>query len=473
MKIILINPAFNRYGGVKGHGGSVIPLNLCCLAAYVRKFHDDVELKILDSEVRDISHEETVEETAAFSPNLVGITTNTCVFDCVKELVRLLKIRLPDIPIVLGGTHVSALPERSLQECKADLVVRGEGELTFEEVVAQLKEGNSDWAKIDGLAYRDKRGEINVNPPRQLIEDLDVLPFPARDLVDNRLYIPAPTKRVSLGMNTLISASRGCPHNCGFCGSRTVWTRKVRTRSAESLVAEMKECAHNYDIRSFNFTDELFTSNKKRVWEICRLIRKEGLNIRWVCSARAQRLDLETLKMMKKAGCHEISFGIESGSTEILKRIDKGIKLDEALRVVRLTKKAGIITHASYMLGYIGETEETIRETIRFAKKLNTKVAAFFIASPLPGTRFYKEALEKGYLRSDATWQDYSPLSNAESVLELPNLSTMMIRKWHRKALRDYYFRPRYIISRLLAIRHWYEIVNLFAGLKIFCRIRK
>ena len=473
MKVILINPAFNRYGGVKGHGGSVIPLNLCCLAAYVRELHDDVGLEILDSEVRDISHEQTVEETAAFSPDIVGITTNTCVFDCVKELTRLLKIRLPNVPIILGGTHVSALPECSLEESKADLVVRGEGELTFEEVVAQLKEGKSDWSKINGLAYRDERGEIRVNPPRSLIEDLDVLPFPARDLVDNTLYSPAPTKRVSLGMNTLIATSRGCPYNCGFCGSRTVWTRRVRSRSPESVVAEMKECADKYDIRSFNFTDDLFTANKKRVMGICRLIRKEGLSIRWVCSARAQSLDLETLKMMKQAGCHEISFGIESGSTEILKRIDKGIKPDEALRVVRLTKKAGIITHASYMLGYVGETEQTIRETIRFAKKLNTKVAAFFIASPLPGTRLYKEALEKGYLRPDATWQDYSPLSNAESVLELPNLSTAMIRRWHRKALRDYYFRPRYIISRLLAMRHWYEIVNLFAGLKIFCRIKK
>ena len=124
------------------------------------------------------------------------------------------------------------------------------------------------------------------------------------------------------------------------------------------------------------------------------------------------------------------------------------------------------------MLGYVGETEQTIRETIRFAKKLNTKVAAFFIASPLPGTQLYKEALEKGYLRPDATWQDYSPLSNAESVLELPNLSTAMIRRWHRKALRDYYFQPRYIISRLLAMRRWYEIVNLFAGLKISAELR-
>lgn len=473
MKLILINPAFNRYGGIKGHGGSAMPLNLCCLAAYIRQLHNDVEIKILDSETQNISHEQTVEQVAAFSPELIGITTNTCVFDSVNELSKLLKTRLPNIPVILGGSHVSALPKRSLEESKADLVARGEGELTLEKVVAQLKEGESDWSKIDGLAYWDQQGEVRVNPPRSLIENLDILPFPARDLVDNRLYIPAPTKRVSLGMNTMISASRGCPHNCGFCGSHTIWGRKIRIRSPESIVMEMKECVDKYDIRSFNFADELFTLNKKHVIEICQLILKENLRIRWVCSARAQNLDLETLKIMKQAGCHEISFGIESGSTKILERIDKGIKLEEALRVVRLTRKAGIITHASYMFGYIGETKQTMRETIRFAKKVNTRIAAFFIASPLPGTRLYQEALEKGYLRSNATWQDYSPLSNAESVLELPNLSTAMIRKWHRKALRNYYFRPRYIISRLLTIRHWYEVVNLFAGLKIFCRIKK
>lgn len=473
MNVVLINAAFNRYGGLKGHGGSMMPLNLCYLAAYARQQNPEVEFKIFDAEIRGISHEETVQETAKFSPNLIGITTNTCVFDSVITLTTLLKEELPNVPIILGGPHVSALPQRSLQESKADFVAIREGELTFEELVAQMKEGKADWGKIDGLAYRDKNGDISVNPPRALIKDLDILPFPARDLVNNDLYTPPPTKRVSLGPNTLIATSRGCPYNCGFCGAKTVWTRKIRARGAESIVAEIKECIEKYGTRSFNFTDELFTVNKKRVLEIHRLICEQKLNIAWVCSARAEHLDRETLEAMKKAGCHEISFGIESGSPEILKRMNKSLDLEEALRVICLTKKVGIATHASYILGYIGETEETINDTICFAKKLNTQVAAFFIASPLPGTLLYQEAKEKGYIRSNATWLDYSPLSNTESVLMLPNLSTAKIRKWHRKALRSYYSRLGYIISRLLRIRHCYEIVNLFGGLKIFFRIKK
>lgn len=473
LKVILINPPFANYGGIKGHGGTMMPLNLCYLAAYVREKHPDIEFKILDSEIRGISHEDIVSETAQYSPDVIGISTNTCVFDSVIVLSKLLKEQLPQAQIVIGGPHPSALPERSLLESKANLAVIGEGELTFEEVITRLKKRDNEWSKVKGLAYKDKRGDVRVNSPRSLIKNLDTLPFPARDLIENGLYSPPATKRVSLGKNTLISTSRGCPHNCGFCAAHTVWTRRVRTRSPESVIAEIEECIDKYGIRSINFTDEFFTANKKRVMKICELICKKGLDVSWVCSARPQRLDLDILKAMKKAGCHEISFGVESGNERILRQIDKGTNLDDILNTIRLTQKAGIVTHASYILGYTGETEDTIRDTIRFAKKLNTYVAAFFIASPLPGTRLYKEALEKGYLRSNATWLDYSPLSNTESVLKLPSLSNTKIRKLHRKALRSYYLRPKYIISRILAIRHWHDVVNLFSGLKILFRIKK
>ncbi len=473
MKVIFLNPSFNRYGGISGHGGSMIPLNLCYLAAYSREKHPEIEFKILDAEISGLSHEDTVEEISAFNPGLIGITANTCVFDSVIAVIKLLKTCLPEVPIVIGGPHPSALPENSLRDSKADFAVVGEGEMIVEEIIARVKRGENDWNKVHGMAYRDEHGNIYVNSPGTLIEDLDTLPFPARDLVDSSLYSPAPTKRVSLGANTMIATSRGCPYNCGFCGAQTVWTRKIRTRKPEFVVKEIDECVEKHGIQSFNFTDEFFTGNKKRVLEICRLICESGLNISWVCSARAQRLNRETLVAMRKAGCHEISFGIESGNPEILKRIDKDLDLDEAQRVIRLTKQVGIISHASYILGYIGETEETIKETIRFAKKLNTHIAAFFIASPLPGTPLYHEAQKKGYLRSEATWFDYSPLSNSETVLKLPNLSTTVIRKWHRKAIRSYYFRPKYILLRLVTIRHLYEIVNLLEGLKVFLRIRK
>jgi anaerobic magnesium-protoporphyrin IX monomethyl ester cyclase len=472
MNILLINAAFNIYGGVKGHGGTMMPLNLCYLAAYARVQHPDVRFRILDAEILGLSHEQTVEEAASYHPDLIGVTANTCVFDSVIRLVGLLKNRLPDVPVMIGGPHPSAMPEQSLRDSLADFAAIGEGEITFTEVITQLREKDEDWSKINGLGFRNTSGEIHINELRVLVKDLDAVPFPARDLVDSKLYSPPPTKRVSLGPNTLIATSRGCPYQCGFCAAQTVWTRKIRTRKPVRVVAELKECVEKFGIRSFNFTDEFFTADKNRVLEICRLICEQKLNVAWICSARAQHLDRETLEAMREAGCREISYGIESGNQDILKRIDKSLDLDEAIRVVELTKKVGIMTHASYILGYIGETEDTIKDTIRFAMKLNTEIAAFFIASPLPGTPLYREAREKGYLRQDAAWRDYSPLSNRQSVLTFPWLSHTTIRKWHRKALRSYYLRPRYILSRLLSIRHWHDVVNLFGGLKIFYRVK-
>jgi radical SAM superfamily enzyme YgiQ (UPF0313 family) len=473
MKITLINPAFNRYGGVKGHGGSAVPLNLCYLAAYTRQVHSDIEFQILDSELRGLSHEETAAAVVSSHADMVGITTNTCSFDSVISLTHCLKHEREELPVVLGGPHVSALPKRSLEESGADFVVMGEGECTFEELIAKWQGGAHELADIKGLAYRAGDGRIRINAPRDLVIDLDVLPFPARDLVHNSLYSPAPTKRVSLGPDTLIAASRGCPHNCGFCGARTVWTRRIRFREPTCVVAEMEECSKKYGIRSFHFTDEFFTADSQHVARICELLIESGLRVSWVCSARAQGLDRDLLQMMRRAGCREISFGIESGNAEMLSRIDKRIDLDEAVRVVNLTKKAGIKTHASYMFGYLGETEESIRDTIAFAKRLNTHVAAFFIASPLPGTRFYEEAVKGGFLNPDSTWINYSPLSNQEPVLSLPSLSASAIRRWHRTAIRQFYVRPRYILLRLLSIRNWCDIVNLVGGLKILFRIRR
>ncbi|MBF0196277.1 MAG: radical SAM protein [Planctomycetes bacterium] len=284
---------------------------------------------------------------------------------------------------------------------------------------------------------------------------------------------PPPTKSVSLGANTLLATSRGCPFNCGFCATRVVWDKKVRSRSKDNIIEEIQECVHKYGISTFHFTDELFTSNRRRVWELCEAILEMHLNIKWVCTARAQGLDLETLKLMKRAGCHEISFGIESGNQTMLNSIDKHLDLKKAADIISLTKKAGIITHATYMFGYIGETEQTMQETLDFAKSLNTHVAGFFIASPLPGTPLYEEASQKGYLRKSATWIDYSPLSNQKSVLELPTLSTYKIRSFHRNALKKYYTRPSYIWLRLKGIRRWHDIVNLFGGLRLLFKIKK
>jgi len=451
----------------------MIPLNLCYLAAYGRKEHPEAEFRILDAEALGLSFEEVLLQVNSFKPDLIGITTTTSAFDSIIGLCQSLKKDLFDIPIVLGGPHVSALPESSLVETGSDFVAIGEGEITFSELVAAIKHQKSDLSDIDGLAFFDKDKSFKRTRPRQLIADLDTLPFPARDLVDNQRYSPPPTKRVSLGINTMVSTSRGCPFNCGFCSFQVVWGRKTRMRSPQSVVSEIKECIQKFNVDSINFADEFFTAQKKRVLEISNLMKEEGLVVPWVCSSRASGLDRETIETMKSAGCHEISFGVESGNSEVLKRMDKKLDLAEAERVIRLTQALGITTHASYVLGYPGETVESIKDTISFAKRLNTDVAVFFIAIPLPGSRLYQEALENGFMQPDCTWLDYSWISNQPFVLETPDLPTATLRYWHRKAIRSYYFRPRYFFARLSRIRSWHEIINLFAGLRVFFSIKR
>ena len=240
MKVLLINPPFSRYGGLKSQGGALIPLNLCYLAAYGRAEHPDVGFKILDAESKGLTLEETADLTVQFSPDLIGITATTSAFDAIIELTRLLKLDTPRRHVVLGGPHPSALPERSLRETGADFVAVGEGEITFSELISAVKGSRKDFSDIDGLAFRSGDGVVVRNNARRLIPDLDNLPLPARDLVDNTLYSPPPTKRVSLGINTMISTSRGCPHRCGFCSFRTVWGRGIRVRSPQSVVAEVR-----------------------------------------------------------------------------------------------------------------------------------------------------------------------------------------------------------------------------------------
>jgi len=234
----------------------------------------------------------------------------------------------------------------------------------------------------------------------------------------------------------------------------------------------MTECVRKYNIRAFNFADEFFTANKERVLKICDCILSRNLKISWVCSARAQGLDIEVLRIMKRAGCREISFGIESGNQEILNRMHKEMDLDEAHRVIKSAKKAGLATHAGYIIGYLGETEDTIKDTVRIAKTFNTDIAAFFIASPLPGTELYRDALEMGCIRGDAHWRDYSPISNNRSVLIVPGLTIERIRYLHRKAIKDYYLRFKYIFSQLCKIRDLYKVKNLLGGFKIFLRVK-
>ncbi len=473
MKILLLNPPFTDYGGLEGHGGKALPLNLAYLAGYLHQERPDIKIEVLDCEALGLTYPKIKQEIQRIRPDLVGITAPTPAFSQVLEICRIIKQEVsPNIITVLGGPHPTALSRETIIEKNIDVCVLFEGEITFTELVNTLGRGGS-LKEVRGIVFKDENNNIIETEKRELIQDLDGLPFPAREFFDTDLYFPPPTKRLSNKKAGNMITSRGCPYQCTYCMASFMWERKVRFRSIKNVVDEIEECVAKYGIGEFNFHDELFTVNRQRTIEFCREIKRRNLDIAWICMVRADFVDQETLKAMKEAGCKKIMFGFESGSQMILDKMKKRIALEKAEEAVKLVKKAGIKTAGNFMFGNLGETEETIKQSIALAKKLNCDTMAFFIASPYPGTEFYQTAKEQGFLRKDIKWQDFTLVSNNLPPLNLPGLSAERILYWQKRAYREYYLRPKYIWSKILGLRSLVDFKNLYNGAKLFLRLEK
>jgi len=472
MKVLLLNPPFTDYGGLEGHGGKALPLNLAYLAGYLRAKRPDIEIEVLDCEGLGLTYPKIEQEIKKINPDLIGITVPTPAFAQVLEICRIIKQEISkDIITVLGGPHPTALPKETIAEEDIDICVVFEGEIAFTELINALDKKTS-LKEVKGVLFKDNEGEVIETGVREPIKDLDSLPFPARDFFDTDLYFPPPTKRISKWKAGNMITSRGCPYQCTYCMASFMWQRKVRFRSIGDVIREIEECINKYRIREFNFHDELFTVNKKRTIEFCQEVVKRKLDIAWVCMIRVDFADEETLREMKKAGCRKIMFGFESGSQMILDKMKKRVALEKAEEAVRVVKKVGIKTAGNFMIGNIGETVETIRQTIDLAKKLNTDTMAFFVASPYPGTEFYQTAKKNGYFRKDLEWKDFTLVSNNLPPLNLPGLSAEKILEWQKRAYREYYMRPKYILMKLFSIHSWVDILNLYNGTKLFLRLK-
>ena len=312
---------------------------------------------------------------------------------------------------------------------------------------------------------------ITINQRRGLTKNLDELPFPARDIYNLKLYYSAPTKKVSEESATPIVTSRGCPFDCIHCPSKIIFQGFVRYRSADSVVAEIEECINKYNLREFNFYDDTFTINKERVIEICNKIIEKKLRIYWICMARVNTIDDEVVETMKQAGCKKISFGLESGNQRILDLMRKKTTVEQGKKAVEIVKKHGLEIHASLMLGNVGETVQTIKETINFAKTLDLDNATFFITSPFPGTDLYQIAQDLGHINQNTKWEAFAPLTVQQPILVQNNLTGEELIYWQKKAFRQFYLRPKYVIKKLRRLRGIGGIKSLFEGIRIFSRI--
>ena len=457
MKIVFLNVSTSDFPENAKIGEGQMPLNLLYLASYARsKGH---EVAVVDAEIEGLDFETTKDRVLAEDPDLLAVTVPTAMMYATDQITQLVRNE-SDIDIAVGGYHPSALPLQTLKDLDAvNFVIVGEGEETLSELADALDKKQS-LRGIRGLVFREN-GKIVQNPPRPRIKDLDSLPFPARDLVKTELYTLPPMKRTDTRNSTSLVTSRGCPYDCNYCSSKMVWERKLTFRSAENVVDEIEECIQKYNLRDFNIYDDLFTLVKRRVIEICYEIRRRKLDINWYCMGRVDTISGELLHHMDRAGCRQIHFGLESGNQTVLDSVRKQTTLDHARRAVSLVKKTRILATGSFMIGNPGETEETVNDTINFARELQLDYPSFYIATPYPGTDLYNYALEKGIINKDVTWKDFRVISKTRPLLLFGGLNREQLQKLKRKAYMSVYLNPNYLMRRATQIRSLSEVLQI------------
>ncbi|MEK6820439.1 MAG: radical SAM protein [Nanoarchaeota archaeon] len=442
-KVLLIQPNYRRiYAYAKSKKLTPIfpPIGLAYIAAVLKK--KGIEVKILEANAFNLSHEQIKKQIEEEKPDIVGITATTSLIEEAHDIAKLCDKK---IKVVIGGIHASSLPQETLEKFERfDFLIRGEGEFTM----LELAEGK-EIEKIKGLSYR-KGKKIIHNKPRELIENLDGLPFPARELLPMGRYVSVGAKQQP---SDYILSSRGCPYGCIFCADYLVHGRMFRYRSPENVIKEV-EFLHEKGIKEFDFIDDNFTLLPERVKEICDLMIKKGLDrdMIWRCSngIRIDSVDLELLKKMKKAGCYMVSLGIESGNERILKNIKKSISLEKVREAVKLCRAAGIETRGLFMFGNLGEDEKTMQDTINFAKSLDLDTATFHITIPFPNTEYWKIIKEEGEIYPK-NYRDYIAYGNV--IFQHGNLNEETLIKMQKKAYREFYFRPRIILGAMKKIR--------------------
>ncbi len=350
------------------------PLGLTYIAAACEASGADVT--ILDYIVRGYSDQKLVTEIDALAPDVVGINSVTLNFKKAAAILRAVKQARPDIITLFGGPHVSFDSKKTLAaHPEIDIIVKGEGEATIAELLPVIHDRDC-WHRIKGIVFKDRNRLISTGR-RPFIRDLDTLPLPARHLLPMARY-------QALGYPVSIITSRGCPNQCIFCLGRRMVGHKVRFRSIRQIVDEI-EILTRYGIFVMNIADDLFTVSRRRVRAFCAELDRRNLHISWSAFSRVNTIDAETLTLMKNAGCHGVSFGIESGNPEMLKRVKKGITIDQAKNASTACQLAGIRGHASFMVGLPGETLETMNDSLALQQELEIESAYHFLA-PFPGT---------------------------------------------------------------------------------------
>ncbi len=461
-KIIFLNPPLTlkeRSGNLSAAAARAIPYGLLSLATVTK--NAGYETTLLDATNHGYSCEETIELILKANPDYLGISTVTLSIHTSAALTEELKKKNKDNKVIVGGAHISSAADETMKLFPSfDVGVIGEGEETILELLAAFDQ-NKPLSTVRGIIYKDGPNIVKTDR-RPFIKNLDVLPLPAWDLLHDmtNFYRPSAPSYVRLPATTIVT-SRGCPGNCIFCNSKAIFGG-LRCFSADYVIRLIQDLTANHGIKDISIYDDNFIFFRERVERICHFIIENKIDLTWSCYSRVDQGDTELFKLMKRAGCWQISYGIESGSQKILNLIRKNVTLERIESTIRATKKAGLRTRGFFIIGHFDETEGTIQETISFMKKIPLDDFHFTTFTPLPGTEAYHIADTYGTF--DRTW---SKLNLQYPAFIPKGLTPEIIETYSKKAYFSFYFRPRIIASYIgIVFKYPENMKRLLNGLK-------
>lgn len=444
------NRVVKRYS----EGGILMPpLGMAYMAAIMRK--NGYAVGIIDGYAMQYDKNELIERIREEKPDILMFGTVTFAFPAVVEWLKVIKEHFPNVPTILGGPHATLFPKETLTYKVIDYVIVGDAWYTLPELMDALKD-KKDFSGINGIGFRNGE-EIVTTSPRERLKTWEGIPFPARDLLPNDRYSSTISKMKPV---TSILTAQGCPFQCTYCPA----DRSVVYRDAMDVVKEIEECVNKFGIKELFVYDETFTMNQPRAMKICQELIDRGINKKMVFSVRtrADCVTKELIDKMAEAGCIRINFGIETADEEALKKMKRYLPKDKIRQTIKWVQDAGIEALGFFMIGNPGETIDTIKNTIRFAKDLELDYVQFTKLVLQANTELLRQEQE---IRNVDYWRKYTlgeKVNEDEIRLSSLKITPQEIDKWVAKAYRQFYFRPSYIYKRMKRLNSFTEFVELF-----------
>ena len=471
MKILIIEPpAVSKFGNQRIFGGNGSnksdfrkpPLDLMMISGYLRKSGFDNTL--IDANASRKTIEDVKEIIKSQHPDIIFFSTSTCTIYKDLLVAKVAKEVSPSIVTIAIGTHAMALPEETFQESEyLDILIYSS---EWEQVSLNIIKNLSNLEKAKGIYFRKSTGEIIKTNVQPLIENLDDLGFPSHDKLEKEIYRDPITKRFP---KTMVMGQKACINNCSFCCQPAFFgAPRIRKRSVTHFIEELK-WVQELGFREAMFNDATLTADMDWATELFEEMIRKKIDLTWNCSTRATSINPnpDIVKLMKKAGCHTIMIGLESANETVLKNIRKNVTPEEVSIAADLIRKAGMDVVVFAVIGFPGETKESILETISFLKSLNTTYITFGIAVPVPGTDFYKYVEENGYLLTKE-WSKYDPMKRP--VFSYPDLSADDIEYYSAFGLRQFYLRPEYILKKITSMKSLTELKSNFNNFTDFLK---